>query len=330
MTGLASLKLTLVAMLLLAAGALYAREGNWISSQWVAAPLAVLCVNLLAAVAMNPRFRRQPALLAFHICLLMVVGFAALGQLTRLEGRVEIAEGQPFDPAAVEIRKEGLWHDWALVEGVFAQGGIEVEYGPDVVRRVTRSEVVVYRADGRSQRVTVGDDRPLVVDGYRFYTTSNKGWAVLFQWQGADGDAQRGHLHLPSYPYRIRNQSKDWQLPSGEELVVSLEPGEVPMGEAWRLHSASRDEDVAIVLRVGEREERLVRGESVALAGGRLRFEALNLWMGYRISYDATRPWVAASAMAAVGFLSWHFWQTLGPLGSSPRTREPAVATAEV
>ena len=41
----------------------------------------------------------------------------------------------------------------------------------------------------------VGDDTPLVLDGYRLYTTSNKGFAPLLTWQQNGAPAVHGVLH---------------------------------------------------------------------------------------------------------------------------------------
>jgi cytochrome c biogenesis protein len=328
MNVLASLKLTLVGMALLGAGALLVRNGQWSSSWWVTIPIALLTVNLLAAIAMNRRFRRQPTLLAFHICLLLIVLLAALGRTTRLEGRMEIAEGQPFDPASIEIVAQGPWHQWGLDEAAFEQGAISVEYSPGVVRGRTQSQIIVPSEQGDRRVVTVGDDRPLVVDGYRFYTSPNKGWAVRMSWSDNEDDVQRGDLHLPSFPFMIRRQSNRWQLPTGEEAELSLEPMEVPMTESWVLESGEHQADATVVLRIGDRVVRMTPGAVVELPGGRLQYETTVMWMGYRISYDETRPWIAAAATAAVGLMSWHFWQTLWSTSSSRIVAKRSAAGA--
>jgi len=323
LAGLASLKLTLAGMVLLGAAALYARESPESSAPWLAVPLALLSVNLVAAILTNRRFRNDPPLLAFHICLFMIVLLAALGYLTRLEGRIEIAEGQRLDPAGLEVTKRGLWHRLHLEPEVFEQGRISVEYSPGVVRGRTRSEIAFPREGGGSSAVVVGDDRPLVVDGYRFYTTSNKGWAVRLRWYPSSGGVQLGHLHLPSFPFLIKRQSNRWQLPTGDEVELTLDAMDVPMEESWELTSARHGSEAEVVVRVGDRAERLQPGVEIVLDGGRLRYEGAVLWMGYRVSYDPTRPWLAGAAVAAVVLIAWHFRRTLWA------ARQPAEAPIE-
>jgi len=309
MRSLASLKLTLLGMCLLGTGALYAYDRPDASFLWIAGPLLLLSLNLLAAIWADARFRSQPPLLAFHICLLVIVLLAAAGRLMRLDGRVEIAEGQGFDAERVEVTARGPWQHSDLDGVSFRQGQITVDYAPRLYRDGTRSRVWRTDSAGRMRGEIVGDDRPLVIDGYRFYTTSNKGWAILLTWQEEDGAAEHGVVHLPSYPFLVRKQRNQWRLPTGEEVEFSLGLEEVSQNAAWRLESDGMDAVVSV--RVGDRLERLAPGQSIALVGGQLRYEELRMWMGYRISYDPTVPWIAAAAVAAVGFMVWHFWLAL-------------------
>ena len=109
-TALASLRLTLLGMLGLALTVLATYRDPELATAWVALPLGVLAVNLLAALLVNPRFRTQAGLLVFHLCLLAVVVLSAVGLMTRFEGRLELTEGQAFTPGAVEIVSRGPWH----------------------------------------------------------------------------------------------------------------------------------------------------------------------------------------------------------------------------
>ncbi|MBW2724181.1 MAG: cytochrome c biogenesis protein ResB [Deltaproteobacteria bacterium] len=301
----ASLQLTLVGMLLLGAGVfVYYRNPNG-SSLWIEAPLGLLVLNLLAALMVNAKFRRQPPLLGFHICLLLIVFLAGVGRLTYFDGRLEIAEGQALDPAQVEVTQQGAFHRWQLAQGSFEQGEIRVNYAPGVRREATRSVVRIRDSTGRWRTETIGDDAPLIVDGYRFYTTSNKGWAILLNWHGADGEALRGVVHLPSYPFRSLKQVRDWNLPSGERVELRLELPEVPREKAWALQ---RDgQRATLVVKLGERVQPLEPGDSLRLGQGTLQFEGLRIWMGYRVSFNPILPWIAAAAVAAVLFMAWHF-----------------------
>src|SRR5512143_21378 len=215
---LASLKLTLVGMAALAAGVLTSYRRADAEAAWVVAPLALLAVNLLAAIATHPRFRQQPALLGFHLCLLAVIVLAAAGRLMRLDARVEIAEGQAFSAAEVMTVSRGPWHRWRLDRAAFVQGPVSVDYLPGLVRGHTYSRVQVADAAGTPATVIVGDDKPLVVAGYRFYTTPNKGYALLLTWLQPGAEPRTGAIHLPSYPMLDWKQESRWTTPAGEGL----------------------------------------------------------------------------------------------------------------
>ena len=73
----------------------------------------------------------------------------------------------------------------------------------------------------------------------------------------------------------------------------------------------------------------LANGGSAALGflklGGALRFERGGAWIGYRVSFDPTLPWLLASALLGVGGLVVH---TLGDLRPRCRARETLAAGA--
>ncbi len=94
LTGIASLKLTLPGMGLLLVGVLVSYRFGAVSAWWVAAPLVLLAVNLAAAILVQPRFRRQPGLLAFHLALLAVLVVGAIERLSYFHGRAELLVGE--------------------------------------------------------------------------------------------------------------------------------------------------------------------------------------------------------------------------------------------
>jgi len=58
-----------------------------------------------------------------------------------------------------------------------------------------------------------------------------------------------------------------------------------------------------LVLRVGELRQELRPGDVVALDGGKLAYVGMGSWMGYRVIYDPTKPWLVATTLVAVGSL---------------------------
>jgi hypothetical protein len=50
----------------------------------------------------------------------------------------------------------------------------------------------------------------------------------------------------------------------------------------------------------------------VAVPEGVLVYEGLTAWMGYKVFYDPTLPWLLASAVLAIAALSAFFWRRFG------------------
>lgn len=299
---LASLRLTLAGLGLLAAG-LVCDQNGWLPGLWaITPPLVLLALNLAAAMLFDPRFRRHPALFAFHLCLLLLAVLAAYGQLVRYQARLPLAAGQAFAGDLLEPVRVGLVAPELLPDGVMRQGDIAVDYTPGQRRGATRSQVWV---DGRGW-LEIGDDVPLVIDGYRFYTTSNKGFAVLLTWLPAQGEPQLGALLFPSYPLTELGQVSNWRTPAGQDLELALGLPPAPFNAAWTLSTALA-QDAEFGLKVGDHSRVLRPGDEMPLDGGRLRYERVTMWMGYQLYYDPTLPWLFALAVLAVVFMALHF-----------------------
>lgn len=303
---LGSTPVTLAGFALLAA-AVFAVEAWPDAPESVAVvPLAVLAANLLCALATRPRLRRG-GLGVFHVALLALMIVAAGGRLTRFEGRVEVADGGELDASAVEATFRGPLHVLRLTDAAFVQGPLRVEYRTGLRRAHTTTVVRVRGDDGRIRTAAIGDDVPLVVNGYRLYTTHNKGFAPVVTWTPHGGAAQSGALHLPSYPRFDGAQELRWQPPGESELRVFLRLDQ-PLDEArdWVLEPDATP--AALVVHGSGRRGELRPGESLALAGGTLRYERLVGWMGYRIYYDPTLPALVGIALVAILGLAWHLW----------------------
>ena len=301
----ASLRLTLAAMILLALTVLLAYRGNMLSGNWIVLPIAVLALNLIGAIATNPRIHRSPALLVFHACLLLLAVLAGVNLLTRFEARVEIVEGEPFSAEKVQVVTRGPWHRGGPDAVRFVQGPVEVDYAAANTRQRTRS--TLYRADDPADKpVILGENQAMTSHGYRFVTTSNKGFAVMMSWHDAGGEPIAGAIHLPSYPLYEWKQENVWTTPAGQAVTVRLAlPGRPPPGGAWTLRAPGNDARLEVGAGNGQRQ--LVSGESILLNGGRLRFDGVRVWMGYRIDYDGWLPAMFVTALLAVVSIGWHF-----------------------
>jgi cytochrome c biogenesis protein ResB len=306
-SALGSLKLTAAALVLLAGGVLWAYLERVHATAALVMPMALLALNLAAAILVNPKFRRQLPLLVFHVALLLLVLLAAAGRLTYLNGRVELSVGEAFSGELLDAQA-GPFHQNRLARAAFVNEGFEIDYAPKWKRAETRNLVRWHGPRGEETGI-IGDQTPLVLEGYRFYTTSNKGFAPVFVWQPAGGAPQRGSVHLPPYPVLQFAQAAQWTPPGAAEpvtvkLAIDEELIDYERASRFRL-PPSHDIEVAHRGRI----QALRPGASVELAGGQLRYEGLTTWMGYVVYSDWTLPWLAAAATLAATALGWHFWR---------------------
>jgi len=319
-----SLRLALAWLLLLGLGVVvgYVHEPARLAALGI--PFVLLAAGLGAALAVNPRFRRQLPLLVFHLALLALLLLAVVGRLTTLQGRFELTEGFRFDGELLD-HEAGPLHRWRLQEAAFEQHGFRIDYAPGLKRGPTRNAVQWTGEDGRLQRAVIGDHHPLVLAGYRFYTTPNKGFAPVFTWWPADGGAPvRGAVHLPSYPAQALRQAREWTMPGGTRLWVMLATDETVIDpqrrDAFRMPRSQH-----VVVRSGETRLEMHPGDRAQIGQGVLAYDGLRTWMGYRVYADWTLPWLLAASLLAALALGLHYWRrfhslswTAAPAGAQP------------
>lgn len=313
---LAGGRLTVAGLALLGAG-VAGIYGLDLPPTWtLALPAGLLAVNLAAALGVNPGLRRSSGLLVFHTALLAFLVLLVAGRLTYLRGRVEVTQGSVFTGALNEA-VAGPLHPWHLPRAGFLQGPFEIPYRADGSRGDIASRVSWMDAAGRTRELTVSERRPLVLAGYRFAPTANKGFAAVFRWRPDAGAAQVGSVHFPAYPLNADLQSRDWSLPAGGgALFARLVMAEPPVPETGPGRFRLPDQH-HLVLRRGERRWELAPGDSVQLEGGELRYLKLGTWMGYSVFYDPTVPWLLACAVVGCLGLGAHY-----AFAGAPRERE--------
>jgi len=326
---LASLRLTLAGMILLVALALIGSRSSAVDVGVTTLPIALLVLNLLAAIATNRSFRTQTGLLVFHIGLLLVFVLVGLSVLTRFDGHVEVVQGGSFDVRDVEVTEQGWLYDGNLADVQFVQGDIQVDYLPGLIRQSTRSTIEFASANGAPQRVTIGDSRGVEFSGYRLLATFNKGLALILRWDGNDGDIRYGAVHFPSYPQYDWKQVTQWLTPAGQQVEMKIEFDEpvVRSNEQWVLQ---RPQVPFTVRTIGTDMPEVVAGlgESIDVMGGSLRVDDLRMWMAYRVDYFPYLPWMFVAAMLAIGGLVAHFGSRYLPKRSLDTTNSSEVANA--
>ena len=314
---LGSPRMALYAMVPLAIGSILSYGNPEATPAWVLSiPLFFLSLILLVAIVTNPRIYRPKALLLFHVSMLLLVILVAFGRLAHFEAHVEMVSGKAFSTEDLLRVKSGVLHNGDL-EGIeFIQGNYTIQYSPGLVRGITRSHVFLPSEDKGAEweSHTVGDDIPLIINGYRFYTTFNKGFAPLLTWiPDEEGESISGTVHMPSYPLFEHKQDNSWTPPGAEEIRfwLSLETG-IDLEGAWVLDGENA-QGTLVVNQAGTRIE-LKEGDEVKLASGTLRYDQLLTWMGYKIYYDPTLFWLFITSTLSVVGLMIHFWQKFGAI----------------
>lgn len=325
MKKLASLRLSLAGMIALALVAVAAAGEDGIDTAFAAFPIAVLVLNLVAALLVNRSFRTQTGLLVFHVGLLLVFLLAGLTVLSRFDGHIEVMQGESFEAQSVVVEERGWLHAGRLDRVQFTQREISVDYLPGLRRQSTTSTIEVPDDDGRVISLTIGDRHTVRLQGYRIAATFNKGFAVVLGWHGDDGNTAYGSIHFPSYPENDWNQRIDWITPGGELLQLELRLAEPPFkaDAAWALGRT----DVPFTLHIDSEGTALAAGDEARVAGGRISVEGLSMWMGYRVDYLPLLPWMLAAAFMAVAGLALHFKSHY--LRRAVSSRQPADATGD-
>ena len=299
----ARIEITVALVLLAGALALAGSHFGWRVGVYMAAPAFGLFVNLSAALLTNRTLSARPALYAFHVGLAALVLSLAADALSSFSGHVEVVNGGDFDVRRV-VGEARPWHRQQLSKIDFRQKSFDISYAPGMKRRETAS-VIETRVAGEAREVVVGDDRPLVISGYRLYTSFNKGFAPIVTFIDAAGIAHSGAVHLPSYPLNEDRQANTWRPPGASaEIVVWLELDKPVYEEdaPWRF--AVPETSSLVVIAGGERH-RLSPGETAALASGVVRYDGLTAWMGYTIASNPYAPIATAAALASLLALIW-------------------------
>lgn len=305
---LASHWLALASLVGLALGVVISHYGNQPYTWTLVLPLGLMFINLMAAIVTKPALYRQPALLVFHIGLLAVILLASLSRLTYLTGAVMIPVGEAFSGKTLSDDR-GPWHPDRLGQLNIINEALDIHY-LDGKRRHIVNRVRWRDESGRELKGEVGDDTPLVITGYRFYTTGNKGFHAQLLWQPpAQTQPVLVKLPFPSYPGQKETQHLEGQLEGVTEPVfIGLQLPEplIPEKGPGLLHAPK---DYHLVVRYQQQRIEIHPGQRVDFLGGHFELAAegaLGLWMGYQVFYDWTRPWLIASILLAVTALGFY------------------------
>ncbi len=304
---------TLVLLVILALGILLYYRTDWNDRMWlIALPALLLCANFLLALASRGIMRRKTPLLVFHFALIALVLLAIAGHLSRFSASLELAVGERFN-GQLENRREGPLHRYGLERVEFTNLGFSIRYHAGIKREKTRNRIALNRADGATQIIEIGDHLPLVAGHYRFYTSHNKGYAPVFEWRPRGSHRSRvGSIHLPAFPTHRFGQALEWRIPGSDlEIWTMLQIDEevLPLDRAFDFSLPQRHR---LVVRYRDARHELRPGDTIDFPQGSLRYRELSSWMGYRVDYDMTRPWMLAAALIGLLALMLHYVEKFG------------------
>lgn len=319
MARLASVKLTLFLLLLLAVGALV-QSTSFPPSLTVAPTLGLLVLNLLCALLINRRIRGNLPLLGMHLSLLVLLLLLLGARLTYFDGQTSVNVGAEFDGRVFGV-EAGPLHRFSAGKIRFSNDEL-IEQRAAGDRYVAATNRVSWRtAAGDPRQFALTDGQPLSLAGYRIHLTPSRGYAPLFAWAGKDGDVTLGTVQLPD-PGATRSfksprrtaaapsafaEAEEWRLPTGKSAWVMLER-EQSAGPGT-LHGESFPH--RLVIHLDERRWLLAPGQSITVDEGTLSYLRLTSWVGYRIVYDAFTTWIFAACLMAIVFMAGFYWRRL-------------------
>lgn len=311
-SALASPRITVAFFLLMAAGALLTARWGADPTLATSLPFSLLVINLFAAILSNARFRADLPLLLFHLALLALVALFVVARLIFFDGATILTAGTTFEGNLVKDSR-GPLHGDSIDRLRFANEGFNEHFPERGKYLTTYNQVRWWDQAGRSHVSEIGDDRPLILDGYRIYATARRGFSPLFAWQPASAALQLGTVQLPDNGDNGLGPVTSWQLPGGPEVWILLDIEATPTPNPGEQRSGLGASEIhhKLVLRHGELRHELRPGESISLDGGRLTYVQLDSWMGYRIIWDPTEPWLIGSVIVGVASLIWFYARSL-------------------
>lgn len=312
---------TVVFFLLSAVAALAVNYQVMTPTALMAAPFVLLVINVGAAIVTHRRFRADLPLLLFHLALLALVALLGLARLIYMEGTLMLTSGTSFEGQLLTDER-GPLHAGRLADVHFANEGFSEDISARNRLHATYNRVRWRDQVGQWHAAQIGDDRPLIINGYKIFTTIHRGFSPVFRWQPAEGPEDYGTVQLADPTTGTFAPAMKSKLPNGADIWVMLDFREsAEASPRLREDMGSKALAHTLVLRMGADRYELRLGDHLDLPGGRLDYVRLDSWMGYNLTYDPTRPWIIATVLIGIASLVWVYWRRLW----SPVPAEPAT-----
>jgi len=327
---LASPRLTIAFFLVTAVGALLVARAGANATLMMTLPFTLLVINTVAAVICKARFRADPPLLLFHLALLILVVLLVLSRLVYFQGGVILSEGTAFS-GDLTVNEQGALHQGNVGGLRFQNEGFTDNFRQRSHENITYNQVRWWDDTGTSYMSVIGDDRPLILDGYRIYTTRHRGFAPLFYWQPeANAAGEYGTVQLEDKGGTSFAPAASWQLRGGPDvwLMLVLDKTAPEQGRDTGNFDTHAIAHKLIVRFNGERHF-MDPGGNLELEGGRLSYVRLDSWMGYRLVYEPLMPWLVATVAVGVFSLLWLYTRLFFRPVKKAMTRDATIVEAD-
>jgi hypothetical protein len=273
----------------------------------IVVPSFLLILNFILALATRDILKNSWPLMIFHFALIALAILVFAGKMSFFSGTLELAENEEF-AGQVENIQQGPWHQYGLSTTRFTNLGFQIRYREGIKRDKTLNQIALTSRDGRQLALEIGDHVPLIIGHYRFYTSHNKGYAPVFEWRpSASAKVVVGSIHLPAYPTHEYRQALEWKVPGADLTLwtmLKIEENVLPIDRGFDFQVPAQHQ---LVVRHLDKRYALRPGDHINLPGGILTYRKLTTWMGYKVDYDWTRPWLLATALIGLMGLFMHF-----------------------
>ncbi|WP_210395522.1 hypothetical protein [Motiliproteus sediminis] len=308
---LASPRLTALFFVTSAIGALAVAQYGVLATTAMLLPFTLLILNLLAAIVTLPRFRADLPLLVFHLALLALVALFLAARLVYFKGGFILSENTAFE-GELQVENSGPLHPRDYRNLRFRNEGFTDALKQGENDNRTYNRVRWWNADGRPQVSVIGNDRPVIVDGYRIFATGFSGYSPVFSWQTDAQPAVLGTIQLGNREGTGFAHAAAWTAPNSQELWFMLERDEnAPAPALLGGQIDTRTLAHSLIVRTDDQRIRIRPGESLQLGGATLTYHHLNTWMGYQIVYEPMTPWIIATVATGILSLLWLYGRIL-------------------
>jgi len=265
----------------------------------IAPGFLILLINLICAILVKEKIRRNNSLLVFHLSLLTLMLLIMASRLTYMKGWLQVNEGETFQEIT-GILHQGPYHINQVEDNAFRQLNYQthIEHGS---RTETKSYVAI---PNTKEPYIIRDQTPLKLGAYQFTLSAHIGYSLSFNWQSGFSHHE-GFVRLPAYS-RHTMQTQEWLIPNTEiklNLLLDMDTDSSMQGD-FKI-----PERYQLIIFHQQQKIHLKVGESYRFDSGILTFQGLKRWIGYDVFYDWSIPWLLATCLLAIASLGSFLWQ---------------------